>query len=76
MMAKPYRFLISFIADNEPKTIEHYSDSDSLSNEDAEILVRKCVEKPDTNITDIRVTGIHHPKNPKVHPGHYQQPEG
>ncbi len=75
-MAKHYRFLISFIVDNEPKTIEHYSDSGALSDEEAELLVRKSVEKPDANITDIRVTGIHHPNNPKVHPGHYQQPEG
>ncbi|WP_039913413.1 hypothetical protein [Cellvibrio mixtus] len=75
-MADQYRFLISFIVDNEPKTIEHYSNNDTLSDEEAETLVRKSVEKSDARITDIRVTGIHHPKNPKVHPGHYQQPEG
>ncbi len=75
-MADQYRFLISFIVDNQPQTIETYNDNDTLSEDEAEELARKSVEKADAKITDVRVTGIYHPKNPKVHPGHYQQPEG
>ncbi|PUA28433.1 MAG: hypothetical protein B0W54_18465 [Cellvibrio sp. 79] len=75
-MADQYRFLISFIVDNQPQTIETYTDSDTLSEDDAEKLARQSVEKSDAKITNVRVTGIYHPKNPKVYPGHYQQPEG
>lgn len=75
-MADQYRFLISFIVDNQPQTIETYNDNDKLSEAEVEALVRKSVEKADAKITDIQVTGIYHPKNPNVHPGHYQQPEG
>lgn len=68
------RFLISFIVDNQPKTIEAFWNAGTLPMEEAENLVRKSF--PNTVITDVQVTSIHHANNPDVHPGHYQQPEG
>lgn len=68
------RFLISFIADNQPGTMEAFWNSETMPHSEAENLVRKSF--PSATITDVQVTSIHHPNNPDVHPGHYQQPEG
>jgi hypothetical protein len=68
------RFLVSFIVDNQPKTMEVFWNSEALPMNEAENLVRKSF--PNSSVTDVQVTSIHHPNNPDVHPGHYQQPEG
>ncbi len=73
-MKDQHHFLVSFIADNQPQTMEVFWNSETLPMADAENLLRKSF--PGATITDIRITGIHRPNNPKVHPGHYQQPEG
>ena len=75
-MANQRRFLISYICDNQPNTIEISSDAESLSTEDAEKYIKLANKSKTSSITDIRVTGLYTTKNPKVHPGHYQQPEG
>lgn len=69
------RFLISYICDNQPNTIELSSDSESLDVEEAEKYIRLANTAPSPVITDIRVVGLHRAHD-KVHPGHYQQPEG
>jgi hypothetical protein len=73
-MKDQHYFLVSFIVDNQPQTMEVFWNSETLPMADAEDLLRKSY--PGATITDIQITGIHRPNNPKVHPGHYQQPEG
>ena len=71
-----HRFLISYICDNQPNTIEMSCDSDSLDMEEAEKHIRLVNKAKSSSITDIRVVSLHRANNPNVHPGHYQQPEG
>jgi len=75
-MKKKYRFLISYICDNQPNTLEISSINDSISVEDAENYIKLANAPTNAAITDIRIVGLHRPNNPNVHPGHYQQPEG
>jgi hypothetical protein len=76
-MSRQQRFLISYIQDNQPASIEVLSDADTLSPDDAREYVTASLKSPvPARITDIQVVSIHHPPNPDVHPGHYQQPEG
>lgn len=74
-MSSKHRFLISFIQDNQPKTIEAYGVRETMSLEEAEATIRTQLQNPSTAVTDIQVIGLHRPNNPHVHPGHYQQPE-
>ena len=67
------RFLISYICDNQPSTIELSSDNESLDVEEAEKYIRLANTAPSPAITDIRVVSLHRAKD-HVHPGHYQQP--
>lgn len=73
-MLSDYRFLVSFIANNQPQTMEIFWSSEALPMADAENLVKKSF--PNAQISDIQITGLHRENNPHVHPGHYQQPEG
>jgi hypothetical protein len=75
-MAEKHRFLISFILSNQPQSIEAVAASETLSVEDADLLIRKKIQQPAAQISDIQVIGLHRENNPHVHPGHYQQPEG
>lgn len=76
-MSRQHRFLISYINDNQPESIEVFSDADSLTIDDAREYVTASLKSPvPARITDIQVVSIHHSPNPDVHPGHYQQPEG
>jgi hypothetical protein len=75
-MPTRHKFLISFIVNNQPQTIEILQDADTCPIEKAEILIRESINQPEAVISDIQVTSIHHTNNPNVHPGHYQQPEG
>lgn len=76
-MSRQHKYLISYIYDNQPVSIEIFSDADTLSVDDARDYVAASLKSPiPTRITDIQVVSIHHPTNPDVHPGHYQQPEG
>lgn len=70
------RFLISYICDNQPNTIEISCEDDSLDIEEAQEYIKLANPSKNSAITDIRVVGLHRPNNPNVHPGHYQQPEG
>ena len=76
-MTKQKSFVISYLQDNQPKSLTVQSDADTLSTEDARVFIETS---PDNNsnseITDIEVVGIHHPIRPEVRPGHFQQPEG
>lgn len=76
-MSRQHRYLISYINDNQPASIEVLSDADTLSVDDARDYITASLKSPTpTPITDIQVVSIHHSPNPDVHPGHYQQPEG
>ncbi|MDO8345850.1 MAG: hypothetical protein Q7T48_21810 [Cellvibrio sp.] len=75
-MKKSQRFLISYICDNHPNTLEISSDKDSLNREEALEYIKLANVLKSASITDIRIVGLHRPNNPNVHPGHYQQPEG
>lgn len=70
------RFLISYICDNQPNTLEITSDSDTLNGDEAGKYITLANPSKNSTITDIRVVSLHRPNNPNVHPGHYQQPEG
>jgi hypothetical protein len=70
------RFIISYICDNQPNTMEVSVEADYLSVEEAEKYIKQANTSKNAAITDIRVVGLHRPNNPSVHPGHYQQPEG
>jgi hypothetical protein len=71
---KSPRFLVSFIVNNQPQTMEVFWNSETFPMAEAENLLRSSF--PNSSITDIQITGLHHSNNPDVHPGHYQQPEG
>ena len=73
-MSDAHRFLVSFIANNQPQTMEVFWNSEALPMADTENLLQKSY--PGASITDIRITSLHRENNPDVHPGHYQQPEG
>jgi hypothetical protein len=75
-MKTQHRFLISYICNNQPETLEVTSDQDSLDVEEALEYIKLTNVTEAASITDIRIVGLHRPNNPKVHPGHYQQPEG
>ena len=75
-MNKKYRFIISYICDNQPNSIEISSEDDSMEVDEAEKYIRLAHSSRDSHISDIRIVGLHRPNNPDVHPGHYQQPEG
>lgn len=75
-MSKTHRFLVSYLCNNQPNTIEISSESDSMDVSEAEKYIRLANTTKNAAITDIRVVGLHRPNNPEVHPGHYQQPEG
>jgi hypothetical protein len=75
-MAEKNRFLISFIISNQPQSIEAVVASETLSVEEAELIIRDTIHQPTVQISDIQVVGLHRENNPHVHPGHYQQPEG
>jgi len=74
-MTDEHRFLISYIRDSQPESINITTTSPTLSQEDA---VRHLISQgiSDEDISDIQIMGLHHPLRPDVRPGHYQQPEG
>jgi len=76
-MSRQHRYLISYINDNQPASIEVLSDADTLSIDDARHYITASLQSSNpTPVTDIQIVSIHHPPNPDVHPAHYQQPEG
>lgn len=75
-MKKQQRFLISYLCDNQPNTIEISCDKDSLDRDEAEKYIKLANKSQTVTITDIQIVSLHRPNNPDVHPGHYQQPEG
>ena len=75
-MKKQYRFLISYLCNNQPNTIEISCDKDSLDRDEAEKYIQLANQVKAGAISDIQIISLHRPNNPNVHPGHYQQPEG
>lgn len=66
------RFLVSFIVDNQPTTIEVNSTGDDLTPEQARAHIEA---HPEVNakgrISDVRITPVMHPDS---EPGHNYQP--
>lgn len=75
-MKKQHRFLVSYICDNQPNSMEVSSDKDSLPQGEAEEYIKLAHPQANAKISDVRIVGLHRTNNPDVHPGHYQQPEG
>lgn len=75
-MKKHYRFIISYICNNQPNSMEVSSDKDRLEQDEAEKYIKLAHSAQGDRISDIRIVGLHRPINPDVHPGHYQQREG
>jgi len=69
------RFLISYICDNHPNTIEISSDSDDLDLVQAEEYIKLANASKNSVITDIRVVSLNRFNNSAFHPSHYQQPD-
>lgn len=74
-MKRPQRFLISYLCDNQPNTIEISSEQDSLDIDEAREHIKLVNTSKAVVITDIRVVGLYRANNPDVHLGYYQQPE-
>lgn len=73
-MKKHHRFIISYICDNQPNSMEVSSDSESLALGEAEEYIKLAHLSDSACISDIRIVGFHHPANSDVHSGHYPLP--
>lgn len=74
-MLKEHRFLVSYIINNQPRSTELCLENETLTPEEARVHLENArAIDADEVITDIQVMGIHHPRKPGHHPGHYQQP--
>lgn len=66
------RFLVSFIVDDQPTTIEVNSTGDDLTPEQAQAHIQAHPSvNADGRISDVRITPI---LNPDSEPGHNYQP--
>lgn len=70
------RFLISYICDNQPNTMEVSRESVSLSLDDAEKIIKLAYPAKSASITNIRVVGSDFPYNFFAHLGHDQHRDG
>jgi hypothetical protein len=77
-MLKQRRFIISYILNNQPQSIDVQTEAETISEEEARDYISEShgVEEKPANITDIQIIGVYHSNDPDVRPGHYQQPEG
>jgi hypothetical protein len=74
-MKQEHRFLISYIHNNQPESINITADSSTLSSEDA-LRHMESLGITRDKVSDLQIMGMHHPLRLEVRPGHYQQPEG
>jgi len=71
-MREKHRFLVSYIIDNQPTTMEVQCAAEHLSPEQARAHVEaRHDNRPSEHITDIQVTPVLHPDS---EPGHNYQP--
>lgn len=73
-MSKKHLFLVGYILDNDPRSMELELDQDSLTDEQARQYIR--THNPtanDQHITDVRITQIQKPKGESNDPGHNLQ---
>lgn len=75
-MKKQCRFLISYLCNNQPNTIEISCNKDSLDRDEAEKYILLANTAKAGAITDIQVISLHRPNNHDVHSGYYRQHEG
>lgn len=69
------RFIISFIADNQPQSRVLTYESETLDPREAEALLKQGFpELEGTKLTDIQVQKRTKPEEGDNIPGHYQQP--
>lgn len=74
-MAKTYRYLVSYIAANQPCSREIESEQAGLTPQQAEAILHELQDANDPGaITDVQVTGLYDAKHGGSEPGHYQQP--
>lgn len=70
-----HRYLVSYIAGNQPCSREIETEQADLTPEQASVLLHELQGKDDAgDITDVQVTGLYDAKNGGSQPGHYQQP--
>jgi len=71
-MAKKNRYLISYILNNQPQSVEIESDIEGMTPEQARfhLITVNCFEWPDA-FTDVQVTHIVHPKDGAPTPAHH-----
>jgi len=76
-MAFKNRFLVSYILNNQPKSTEIETEMESLLPEQTRSYLEALhATRGSDSLTDIQVTGLHHPKNRAGSPAHYRQAEG
>lgn len=69
------RYIVSFIADNQPQSRTLELDTDTLEPQEAEALVKQTfVELQGTRLSDVQVQKRTKPEEGDNIPGHYQQP--
>lgn len=74
-MAKSYRYLVSYIAANQPCSREIESEQAELTPEQANAILHELLGSDELGeITDVQVTGLYDQKQGGSEPGHYQQP--
>lgn len=73
-MAKTYRYLVSYIAANQPCSREIESEQAGLTPQQASAILHELQDANDLGtITDVQVTGLHDAKNGGSEPGHNLQ---
>ncbi|MEH6564113.1 MAG: hypothetical protein V7756_02140 [Halopseudomonas sp.] len=73
-MSKKHFYLVGYILDNDPGSVELELDKSSLSDEEArEYILSQHPEAEAGKVTDIRVTEIQHPGDESSDPGHNLQ---
>lgn len=74
-MSKKTLFLISYILDNEPRTVEVEADSEAMTPDQARFYLGSIhTSVSPESITDVRIERIPHPKKGGPTPAHNLQP--
>lgn len=74
-MSTEHRYIVSFIADNQPQSRTLVDNRETLEPATAESLVKNTFpEFKDIELTDVQVQKRTKPEEGDNIPGHYQQP--
>lgn len=61
-MLKQRRFIINYIINNQPESIDIQTDAETISDDDAQAYINKSRdEETPANVTEIRIIGVQPP---------------